>query len=124
MTLFIFFLRFFVFNFQESPKYLLSRGREQDAIDVLHYIAKFNRAPPPTLTVQHFIELEQAESGISGATGVGDDTRPAQAGMGATTKQVSRRAWNSVTHLKHLFTNKLQLFIFVLLGITYMGDYW
>lgn len=41
ITLIIFCARALVFTFKESPKYLLSRGREQEAIDVLHYIAKF-----------------------------------------------------------------------------------
>jgi len=123
MTLFIFFLRFFVFKFHESPKFLLSRGKEQEAIDVLHRIAKFNKAPPPTLTIQHFIELEQAETDYSGAT---RDTLAREKGVGmmATARQVGVRTWHSFTHLKGLFTNKLQLFIFVLLTVTYMGDYW
>lgn len=47
ITLLIFFLRYFVFHFHESPKFLLAKGREQEAIDVLHRIAKFNKAPPP-----------------------------------------------------------------------------
>ncbi|KAJ5307006.1 hypothetical protein N7508_006021 [Penicillium antarcticum] len=37
-------------TFCESPKVLLSKGRIQDAIDVLRKIAKFNGAPEPTLT--------------------------------------------------------------------------
>lgn len=123
MTLFIFFLRFVVFKFHESPKFLLSRGKEQEAIDVLHKIAKFNRAPPPTLTIQHFIELEQAETNYSGAT---RDTvaREKNVGMMAAARSAGARTWHSFTHLKGLFTNKLQLFIFVLLAVTYMGDYW
>ena len=38
----VFFLRFVVFNFQESPKFLLYRGRDDKAVEVLHKIAKFN----------------------------------------------------------------------------------
>ncbi|KAJ4287679.1 hypothetical protein N0V90_012382 [Kalmusia sp. IMI 367209] len=62
MTLLVFFLRFFVFKFHESPKFLLSRGREAEAIEVLHKIAAFNRAPPPTLTLDMFAAIDEANS--------------------------------------------------------------
>lgn len=32
----------YIFNLQESPKYLISRGRYQEAIDVLNYLAERN----------------------------------------------------------------------------------
>lgn len=124
MTLLIFFLRYFVFTFHESPKFLLSRGREQEAIDVLHSIAKFNKQPPPTLTVQHFRELEQAETTLSGTTLAAEDPVEAEVTAAAHAMRVTRRSLASITHLKALFTNKLQLFIFILFAITYMGDYW
>jgi MFS family permease len=122
MTLFVFFLRFVVFKFHESPKFLLSKGREQEAIDVLHKIAKFNRAPPPTLTVQHFAELEQAETGYSDRSAIVDGGHPP--GFFPSLKYVTKNSIHSLAHMKGLFTNKLQLFIFILLAITYMGDYW
>ncbi|BFZ55282.1 hypothetical protein PYCC9005_002322 [Savitreella phatthalungensis] len=43
ITFFIFFVRFVIFKFQESPKYLLTRGRDAEALAALQYIAKFNR---------------------------------------------------------------------------------
>lgn len=107
MTLTIFFLRFFVFRFYESPKFLLSKGREAEAIEVLHKIAKFNKAPPPTLTIEDFAAIDR-EDGQSGATNT------------ATAKHVVRNFINSLKHLKGLFNNKLQSLIFVLLAITYM----
>lgn len=109
MTLTIFFLRFFVFRFYESPKYLLSRGKEAEAIEVLHKIAKYNKAPPPTLTLEHFAAID-AESGEAAA--------PKNAAT--TTKHVVRDFFHSFKHLKALFTSRLQTFIFVLLAITYM----
>lgn len=109
VTLLVFFLRYFIFPFHESPKFLLGKGKEQEAIDVLHKIAKFNRAPPPVLTVEHFAEIDSASSQYSGA--------PAPIG-GA--KHVVRNFFNSFKHLKGLFLNKLQLIIFILLALTYM----
>lgn len=42
VTLFVFFLRYVIFDFQESPKFLLYRGKDEDAVKVLHNVAKFN----------------------------------------------------------------------------------
>jgi len=112
MTLFVFFLRYFVFSFHESPKFLLSKGREQEAIDVLHKIAKFNRAPPPTLTVEHFREIESASSEYSQDVGPVSHTR--------MVARVLKGTVNSFKHLKGLFFNKLQLFIFCILAVAYM----
>ncbi|KAK4941662.1 hypothetical protein LTR10_018401 [Elasticomyces elasticus] len=109
MTLFIFFLRYFVFKFHESPKFLISKGKNAEAIEVLHKIAKFNRAPPPTLTIEMF-EAIDAEAGPIAPK--------------ATTKNVVKNFVGSLSHLKGLFTRKLQCFTFILLAIAYMGDYW
>ncbi|KAK5947673.1 hypothetical protein PMZ80_001827 [Knufia obscura] len=116
MTLTVFFLRFVVFKFYESPKFLLSRGREAEAIEVLHKIAKYNKAPAPTLTIEHFALIDEAAS----ADGeILEQRHPA-----ATGKHVVKNFFANFKHLKGLFTNKLQLFIFILLAIAYMGDYW
>jgi len=115
MTLFIFFLRFVVFNFYESPKFLLSKGKEQEAIDVLHKIAKFNRQPPPALTVAHFRAID-IDAGI--------DPQEIEESRPLTWKESTIKAWlnfkDSLIKLGGLFKNRLQTFIFVLLAITYM----
>jgi len=116
MTLLVFFLRFFVFNFYESPKFLLSRGKEEEAIEVLHKIARYNKAPPPTLTMEHFMAIDEA---ASQATGV--PTAPKTAAE--TSKHVVKNFFNSFKHLKGIFGNRLQLFIFVLLAIAYMVSF-
>lgn len=113
MTLAVFFLRFVIFRFHESPKFLLSKGKEAEAIEVLHKIAKFNKAPPPTLTVEMFREIEETHSLHSGEP-VG------QLSTAAHSKNVVKNVLGSLKHLKGLFGNKLQAFIFVLLGLAYM----
>lgn len=42
MTFFMFICRFFLFHLFESPKFLLSRGRQREAVAVVHGIAYFN----------------------------------------------------------------------------------
>ncbi|ETI24010.1 hypothetical protein G647_03379 [Cladophialophora carrionii CBS 160.54] len=113
MTLVVFFLRYFVFHFHESPKFLLSRGKEAEAIEVLHKIAKFNHAPPPTLSIEYFHAIDEAASQDSGPKTTA-----------ALNRNVLKNFVASFKHLKGLFLNRLQLFIWVLLAIAYMGDYW
>ncbi len=110
ITLIIFCLRYFVFHFHESPKFLLSRGKEAEAIEVLRKIAKFNRAPPPTLTLDQFAQIDR-EAGLEGG-GVRSAAE--------TSRHVARNFLNSFKHLKGLFGNKLQAFIFCLLAVAYM----
>ena len=112
ITLVIFGLRFFVFKFYESPKFLLSKGLTQEAIGVLHRIAKYNNAPAPTVTVADF-EAIDAELGVTNEHSERSGARNVVSGV-----------IKSVSHLKGLFGNRLETFIFVLLAIAYMGDYW
>ncbi|KAF1361815.1 MFS general substrate transporter [Lizonia empirigonia] len=117
MTLVIFCLRYFVFHFHESPKFLLGRGREAEAIEVLHKIAKFNKAPPPTLTVEHFAAIDAID-------GVVHEEAPTNLTRAEKNKRVVKNFGTELSRLKGIFTNRLSCFMFVLLGITYMGDYW
>lgn len=114
VTLLIFFLRFFVFTFHESPKFLLSRGNEAEAIEVLHKIAKFNRAPPPTLTLDMFAAINEMDSKDSIVRTDAPKTRKEIA------RNVGKAFAKELKRLKGIFANKLQLFIFILLAIAYM----
>jgi len=40
----LWFIRFFVFNLYESPKYLMGRGRDAEAIKVLEMVAAYNNS--------------------------------------------------------------------------------
>ena len=44
ITFFMFICRFFFFHLFESPKFLLSRGRQAEAVAVVHGIAYFNKS--------------------------------------------------------------------------------
>lgn len=44
MTFVMFICRFFLFRMYESPKFLLSRGRQMEAVAVIHGIAHHNKA--------------------------------------------------------------------------------
>lgn len=109
MTFALFGARFLLFRFYESPKFLVSKGREQDAIDVLHKIAKFNGAPMPTLTVDDFLQIDRATGiDLSEAAPVTDATG------------IVVRMFKNLGFLRGLFMKKLECFTFILLALAYM----
>ena len=109
ITLAIFFARYLVFRFHESPKFLVNKGRYQDAINVLHKIAKFNGAEAPTLTVEDFYEIDRT-------AGVGSEEQTTTSGVKGAVVNVLK----SLRFLRGLFVSKLQCFSFFLLAIAYM----
>jgi hypothetical protein len=60
MTFFMFLSRFLLFHLFESPKYLLSQGREEEAVAVVHGMARKNRKTT-WLTVEILDEIGGAE---------------------------------------------------------------
>jgi len=64
LTLLLWSIRFFVFRFHESPRYLIGKGRDEEAVEVIHKIARFNgRADQCTLTVEDLWKAVQEVSG-------------------------------------------------------------
>jgi len=100
-----------VFDLQESPKYLIAKGRDADAVKVLQHIAKVNRKQM-TLTV----EALQAVAG------------DAHTPVHLTTMQVIRNAFSgvSLSHVKPLFSTKrlavnttITILLWGLIGLAY-----
>ena len=116
----IFFLRFVVFNFQESPKYLLSRGKDEKAVKVLQHIAKFNGCES-SISMEDFEALTNEEASRSS----GDAATPV---LGAGAKQLNSTWAQKITiemqRFKILFSNFKAARLTVLVWITYMFDYW
>ena len=50
--------RFFVFHLYESPKYLMGRGRDAEAVEVVHKVAAFN-GRTSSLTLQMLRDVER-----------------------------------------------------------------
>ncbi|KAJ5083767.1 hypothetical protein N7456_013194 [Penicillium angulare] len=51
------FIRIFAFKLPETPRYLLSQGRDQDAVDAVNYVARQNGKPEP-LTIGMLREID------------------------------------------------------------------
>ena len=54
----LFFLRFFVFTLYESPKYLMGKGRDEEAVAVVHKVATYN-GKSSSLKVEHLKAAER-----------------------------------------------------------------
>lgn len=120
ITLVVFCLRFVVFRFQESPKFLLYRGRDDEAVTVLHNIARFN-GRESTITTEVFAALADNKSS-AGSLQHGKPT------VGAGTNEVKATFTEKVrlelSRYKMLFSGATMARLTILVWITYMFDYW
>lgn len=66
IAIFLGLIRIFIFKIPESPKYLLSRGRDAEAVAAVNHIARFNRKPE-TLTLDLLQEIDNRIQGTSNA---------------------------------------------------------
>ena len=113
----IFFLRFVVFRFQESPKFLLYRGRDDRAVEVLHKIAKFNgRESSITLESFEILTTEHTSTSYSDA-----DMTTSDAAMDKSTITMIK---NELSRCRILFSSFSLARLTILVWITYIFDYW
>lgn len=54
-------IRIFVFKMPESPRYLLSRGRDAEAVEAVNYVARYN-GKPEKLTLDMLKAIDDAHS--------------------------------------------------------------
>jgi hypothetical protein len=91
-------LRFFAFKLYESPKYLMGRGRDREAVEVVHKVAEYNGK-------MSSLSLEQLTK-----AGNLDDKQTAEldtSALGAVKRKLSKFSGN---HVRALFaTRKLAL---------------
>ncbi|KAL2051741.1 hypothetical protein ABVK25_007897 [Lepraria finkii] len=116
----VFFLRFVVFNFQESPKFLLYRGRDDKAVEVLQKMANFN-GRECSVTLESFEALSTGETSTTTP-----DTDTAMLGGGTTQLKQSwgRKFKIEMQRYKILFENFTMARLTLLVWITYAFDYW
>ncbi|KAL8280238.1 hypothetical protein RQP46_007352 [Phenoliferia psychrophenolica] len=108
ITLGVFMLRFAVFTFFESPKFLIARGRDAEAVAVVHSIAAFNRQAVPKLRVEDLqaIDLEFKDR-IDDSLNTGTST----SALG-----VLRQAFGRFKHLKGLFRTSIYIYLPGIIG--------
>ena len=81
-------LRFFLFDLVESPRYLVGKGKDEEAVAVIHKIAAYN-SKTSSLTIEHLTKI-----------GVVDDDRHVGKGI------LSRTSNFTGEHIKALFATK------------------
>ena len=104
ITLGVFIIRFFIFPFYESPKFLLSKGNDRGAVEVVHKVTAFNKRSCD-LTVESLYEQCQ-ETPVTEELGF------------------SKRFVSELSRLKLLFGSRRMARITMLVWITWMFDYW
>ncbi|CDO69892.1 hypothetical protein BN946_scf184884.g51 [Trametes cinnabarina] len=66
----LFFCRFLLFHLYESPKFLMSHGRDAEAVEVVHRVARFNgRTSSLTLEMLQEVDRAAAKAGAADAKG-------------------------------------------------------
>ena len=106
ITLFAFIMRYVVFRFQESPKFLVYRNKDEKAIKVLQHIAKFNGRESHITT-----EMLQALDEQDGNKPIEDLSM-----MQKVKKELKR--------YKLLFATSAIARLTILIWVIYIFDYW
>lgn len=123
ITLFVFISRFVLFRFQESPKFLLYRGKDEAAVKVLQYIAKFNKVQC-NVTLETFTSLTDDDSSIHS----NESSREGKIVLGSGDKlqnlSLMDKAKLELIRLRVLFSTPSMAWLTVCMWIIYMWDYW
>lgn len=117
MTLFIFFLRFVVFNFKESPKFLVYRGQDAKAIEVLQHVAKVNKRECG-VTLQDFEALTAEDDSTTSGTelfGTGNKQR---------SLSLMQKAKLELVRYGMLFKGWQMARLTLLVWLIYICDFW
>ncbi|CRJ84739.1 hypothetical protein BN1708_009139 [Verticillium longisporum] len=120
ITLSVFILRFFVFTFRETPKYLIYRGQDAKAIETLHHMGQVNkRACKLTLAIFESLTTDDSSVGSDSAS---------KAVLGGGNRQL-KLSWNEKLRLemsryKMLFDGWQMTRLTILVWLTYIMDYW
>lgn len=116
ISLFVFVLRFFLFTFQESPKFLLSKGKDEEAIKVVQHVAKVNKQEC-NLTMATFMALETSFDSVGNASEL-------SGGVTATEKHWTEKVKFELIRMKILFSSQTLIRLTILVWIIYAFDYW
>ncbi|KAK3933690.1 major facilitator superfamily domain-containing protein [Diplogelasinospora grovesii] len=123
ITMFIFVWRFFFFRFQESPKYLLYRGKDAQALASLRFIANFNgqqcNVTPETFSNLTDDNLSPSTAGTSEQPVMGSGCIPQGARF-----NVKRQFSLEKERHKIIFNSPGMIRLVILLWVIYGFDYW
>ena len=101
----LFILRFFVFHLYESPKYLMGRGRDEEAVEVIHAIAKFN-GKTSCLTVEMLQACEKYAIGQPDTEKESQDVKAQSMDTNMRAAFMRKLRMMNSDHIKALFATK------------------
>lgn len=102
---------------EESPKYLVSRGRDEEAVRVLHRIAKYNKQEC-SLTLQTFEDLANDRDSSNRDAGLSvSRARPLKATLG-------NQFMAGLARYKLLFNTFPMARLTILIWLTFICDFW
>lgn len=119
ITLFIFFLRYVVFTFRETPKFLVYKGQDEKAIKTLRHMAKIN-GTQCHLTMDAF-EVLQSEYGST------DSFSSSRSTLGESKDAIStwtEKAAKELDRYRMLFDGFQMTRLTILTWLTYIMDFW
>ncbi|KAI0260637.1 MFS general substrate transporter [Gloeopeniophorella convolvens] len=125
LMLFLFVLRFFVFHLYESPKYLMGRGRDEEAVEVVHKVAAYN-GKTSSLTLEMLRAAEErgrtrskGDSSLESAQAPAIDT----SALGAARRTLRAFGTEHITPLfqtrKLAWSTSLLIILWALIGLAF-----
>lgn len=127
-NIFIGLIRIFVFKIPESPKFLISKGRDAEAVEAVNYIAHYNgRESTLTLEMLQAIDL-QTNGHVQTTIHDAEQATPTKSGSGLTYMQTIRESFRDYksSNVKQLFAGRkmaqhtsVTFLIWLTIGIAY-----
>jgi len=120
ITLAVFIVRFFIFKFRETPKYLVYKGRDADALETIQHIAKTN-GRRCTLTLEMFEGLQREHDSMDS----GDSQKPVLGGGARqSATNIKEKFGLNTERYKMLFSSWNMTRLTILVWLTYIFDFW
>lgn len=119
-------IRIFLFQIPESPRYLLSKGRDAEAVESVNYVARYN-GKPETLTLDMLKAIDEAHSGaVITVNQAGDVTAEKPKGLSYTQiikenfKDYSSHSYRKLfSNMKMAQHSSVTFLIWLTIGIAY-----
>lgn len=127
ITIFVFFVRFFVFHFRESPKFLVYKGDDEKAIEVVQHMAKVN-GQQCFLTMATFEALVEDHLRLS-PNSTRSNSPPVLENSHMLLQDKRDGTWTKkigldLTKYKALFDGFQMTRLTILVWLTYIMDFW
>lgn len=132
ITWLIFVARFFIFSFRESPQYLLARGKEARALQIIRQILHTNKSKmEPLFTQADFQEAARRIAEHQGGEYLVEPEEQERLHGGAlkmsrweTAKKSAKEMASLFLNAKTLFRNKTMARVTIILWLTFIADFW